>query len=116
MAVQTLVERVLYQQRVDLGHGAAMPPRGPLCLDRELAGLQAQILELADRGHRERFVRDIGQRWTTPQAKSAPEDVSGAVAVAAFERLPAVADVGAEDIEIELTPSEAQPVALRDRF
>src|SRR4051794_23226050 len=116
MPVQTLVERVLYQQRFDLRHDAAMAPRGQLGFDRQLARLQAQILELADRGHRERLVRDIGQRRTTPQAKSAPEDLSGAAAVAGLERRPALPDVRAEDVDIQLGRTEPQPVALRDSF
>src|SRR4051812_39303232 len=115
MPVQTLVERVLHQERLDLRHRAAMPPRAQVCLDRELACLEAKILELADRGHRERLVRDIGQRRTTPQGQSAPEDLSGAAVVAGLELLPALPQVSTENVDIQLGPTQPQQIAVRDR-
>jgi hypothetical protein len=67
LRVQALAQRVLHQQRVDLGDDPVVAPGGELGVDGELGGGQPQLLEAPDLGARERLVRHVDQRLAAEQ-------------------------------------------------
>jgi hypothetical protein len=62
-----LAERVVGDERRQLGHDVGMSPIGEVHVDGLLERVQAQLLEPQDLARRERLVRDVGQRRPAPQ-------------------------------------------------
>jgi hypothetical protein len=65
--VQALAQRVLVDQRIELGDDFAVTAGGKVFLDRQLGGARAELLQAPDLGRCERLVSDIGERLTAPQ-------------------------------------------------
>ena len=67
LGMQALAQRVLGDDRVDLPGDLQMVPRGQVRVERELDGLDAQLLEAPDLRRGERRVGHVGQRRAAPQ-------------------------------------------------
>ena len=72
LGVQALAQRVVGQQRLDLGDDLLVAAGGQVGVDRELRGGQAQLLDPADLRERERLVGDVGQRLAAEQRERLP--------------------------------------------
>ena len=67
--VQALAQRLLRDERVDLGHAPPLAAGREVRLDRELERREPQLLEPADLGGRERLVGDVVERRPAPQSE-----------------------------------------------
>ena len=67
LGVQALAQRLLRDDRVDLGEDLELAAGREVGVDRELERPQPQLLEPADLGGRERLVGDVIERRAAPQ-------------------------------------------------
>ena len=79
-AWNALAQRVLGQQRLDLADDLVVAAGGEVGVDRELGGGQAQLVQAADLGGRERLVGDVGERLAAEQRQRLARGVAGRAA------------------------------------
>ena len=70
--MQVLPERVLVDERVELGDHVAVAAGGDVVVDRTLGGTNPQVLQPPDLRCRERLVGDVGERIAPPQRQRLP--------------------------------------------
>ena len=69
LRVQALAQRLLRQQRLQLGQHLAVAPGIEVLVDRDLERGRPQLLQAPDLRCGERLVGDVGQRRSVPQAQ-----------------------------------------------
>ena len=112
LAAQALAQRVLGDQRLELGHDVAAPER-QVGLDAIRDRLQAQLLEPLGRRLCERDEREVGQGRPAPQRQGGAERLRRPGGRARGKRRVALVDVALEAVEVARVGLDLQHVAGR---
>jgi len=112
LRTQPLPQGMLGDQPLELGHQLGMPAQCQVCLDALLQRSQPQLLQLRDRGLRERLVGELVQRRTSPQSQRVPQP-SG---LGGDRRLCRLRHETTEPVGIDLVAVDGQQVPGRARL
>lgn len=107
---QALAQRVLGDERLELGHEAGVPPERQFGVDAQLECHEAQLLESCDRALGERRVGEVRERHAAPQPEGLLQVVDGARVVVRGERALAGREQALEPREVDLIRGRHQRV------
>jgi hypothetical protein len=112
LRTQPLPQGMLGDQPLELGHQLGMPAQCQVCLQALLQRSQSQLLQLRDRGLRERLVGELVQRRTPPQPQRLPQPSS----LGGDRRLGRLRHETTEPVGIDLVAVDGQQVPGRARL
>ena len=111
LAAQSVVERVVEHELLELGHELRAAAELELGPEASLRDREAQIAQALDDGTGERLEREVGQRRAPPLGERLPVEPDGRLGVARLPRRPCVVREALDDEEVERVWRHADPVA-----
>ena len=115
-AAQSLVERVVEHELLELGHELRAAAELELGPEASLRDREAQIAQALDHRTGERLEREVGQRRAPPLGERLPVEPDGRLGVARLPRRPGVVREALDEQEVERVRRHADPVAGRARL
>ena len=110
LRAQPLAERVLGDERLELGDEVCMTPELELGLDPVLGGSQPQLLEPCRLGARERRVREVGEHRPPPELERVTQPGRSLRRVAGGQHRSRLLDQALEAIRVQLAHLDPQHV------
>ena len=115
-AAQALAQRMLADERLELGNGLGVAAERELDLEPLLERDEAQLLESGDLVAGEGLVAEVRQRRPTPEAERLAEHLRRLASVAVGEQPRARAEQILEPCRVERARLDAEQVAGRPRL
>ena len=116
LAAQALAQRVLGDERLELGHERRVPAERELGLDPLLERREPQLLEPLDGRARERLVREVGERRPAPEVERLAEQRGRGRGVVVAASAPASAVRRSKRARSKRLVAEPEDVAGRPRL
>ena len=114
---QPLAQRVGGDEHLELAHHLGVAPQRQIGLDPLLERGEAKFVEPRDLGLRERLVREVGERRTTPERQADAQRLGGLCRSVVGQRPPSVIEGALEAVQVELARGDLHhvPVPAREQ-
>ena len=112
---EALTERMCTHERRQLTHELRVASAGEICVDPGLEHREALVLELARGRRRERLVREVGERRSTPELERGAQCPRGRIGRRGLELALALLRQALEALEIDLLGLDVERVPGRAR-